>query len=85
MSNYSVTPINPKHQIMAGWNPMLSTFFVHVIDTTKEEDDTERDVMWVGTSVGEITDVNVIVMRLIPFAEYDGGELERKLYEDAHS
>lgn len=52
MSQYILTPKDPRHEILIGWDPSLNTLFLHVWDKTKDEDDETRDVIWVPENGG---------------------------------
>lgn len=85
LSNYLVAPVKEKHEIWAGWDPMLNSYFAHVIDTEKDEDDEGRDVLRVGCRPDEIHNVEEIVDALKPFMLYDANELYENLYRDANA
>lgn len=85
MSTYIVNPIDPKFEILAGWDPGMSTYFAHVIDTSLEEETPGRDVLWIGCSPNEIGDVDTIVSALMPHMDYDAEELFTSLYRDANT
>lgn len=70
MSNYRVYATDPKLEISAGWDPMLNTFFAHVVDTTKAEDEEGRDVLWVGCTRNEILESDKIMDALRPYTEH---------------
>lgn len=63
---------------------MLSTYFVHVIDTSKPEDDEDRDVVWVGCTKREILSLVRVQAEVLPFAELTDRMLNQ-LYTDANS
>lgn len=75
MSNYELKAKQPDHTVSAGWDPMLDTFFAHVIDTTKSEDDDNRDVYWVGCSYQEIPDLQGFLKELGPYVQLTEKEL----------
>ena len=77
-------PRNPNHEILVGWDPPLNTYFVHVIDTTKEEDDKKRDILWIGTSPGEIHDVVKIANAVRPYTKRIPFKTMDKIYRDAN-
>jgi hypothetical protein len=84
MSNYNVPPINPKHEVMVGWDPQLNTFFAHVIDSTKAEDEWGRDVFWIGCTPNEIHGIETIKRNLEPYANIPEGTLSR-MYGDTNT
>jgi len=67
--------------IVVGWDPPLSTFFVQVWDLHKPEDDNE--VLWVGYTPGEIRDVDQVVKAVAPWVRVPDS-VQRSLYADAH-
>lgn len=85
LSNYLVAPTKEKHEIWAGWDPMLNSYFAHVIDVEKAEDEEDRDVLWIGTRPNEIHDVTVVIDALVPYMLYDANELLDNLYRDANA
>jgi hypothetical protein len=81
---YYVNPRNENHEIFAGWDQPLNTYFAHVIDKTKiEYCDDGRDLLWIGCVLNEIQDVQQIVTALRPYMDYDEDELIRTLQRDA--
>jgi hypothetical protein len=72
-----------KYEIIFGWDPMMNTFFAHVIDMSKDEDDEDRDVLWVGCTPNEILDVEVLVESLKGYWEIDDWQLS-ELYCEAN-
>lgn len=84
MSSYKIEGFKSRLEIMVGWDPMLNTFFAHVIDTMKKEDDEKRDVLWVGCMPNEIYDLDRITRAVEPYAEIPE-EVYNQLYSDAHS
>lgn len=84
MSNYSIKPKNPQHVVLAGWDPMLNTFFAHVAIETDEEKEPGDDLLWIGCTLNEILDVDEVVRALRPYIEEDEQALAYTLYRDAH-
>jgi hypothetical protein len=68
---------------MIGWDPQLNTYFAHVIDETKNEDDEGRDVLWIGRAPNEIHDIEVIKTKVSPYAKVPEKFLN-KMYGDAN-
>lgn len=85
MSNYSIHPVNRDHEIMAGWDPAMNTYFAHVFDITMYEDDPKRDILWIGCTPNEIHDVDIISRELSPYADLDLlARIINKMYGDAN-
>lgn len=84
MSTYQVPPREENHEVVLGWDPPLNTFFLHVIDTTKNEDDPERDVIWIGCKPKEIHDLEVIIAAVLPYSVVSE-EMWAQLYRDANA
>lgn len=42
-----------NHEILLGWDSVLRTFYLHVIDTSRDDDEEERDLLWIGCEIGE--------------------------------
>lgn len=84
MSNYLVPPINPNHEVRVGWDPPLNTYFAHVIDTTKDEDDLDRDVLWSGYMPNQIHDLEEIKIAVKPYANIPEVILHN-MYGEAHA
>jgi hypothetical protein len=85
LSNYTIETNNPKLEAFVGWDPMMNTFFAHVTDLTKEEDDPEYDVLWIGTRIGEVRDLDIVVQVLRKIGVIVSNELYRKIYADANT
>lgn len=66
MSRHILTPKNEDHEVVVGWDPPLNTFFVHIIDTSKDEEDESYDVLWVGCRFNEILDIQAIMAMVEP-------------------
>jgi hypothetical protein len=62
----------------------MATYFLHVIDTSKNEDDEGRDVLWIGTTPGEIYDIGIIVNATYPHLKDRLDIPIVKLYRDAN-
>ncbi len=72
MSRHGLTPFNPAHEVTVGWDSPLQTFFVQVLDTAADEGD-DYEVLWIGTSFGEVLDATAIVVAVRPFATVPDG------------
>jgi hypothetical protein len=83
MSNYSFKGNNPNHEVMVGWDPPLNTYFAHVLDVSKNEDDNGRDLLWIGCTPNEIHDLETITRELAPYARVSEVTLAR-MYSDAN-
>jgi hypothetical protein len=64
MSRYDLEPFQPTEEVVIGWDRILRSYFAHVIDTTKDEDDEGRDILRIGCSLDEIHDVELVVKRV---------------------
>lgn len=84
MSQYRFPTADLDHKAIIGWDPALNTFFLHVTDESKDEDDEERDVEWIGCRFGEIHDMNILLRTAKLYGEVST-ELERDLYRDANT
>jgi hypothetical protein len=70
MSRYTLTPINPTHEVVVGWDHPLLTYFLIVKDMTKENED-DSIIRWVGTKYREIYEVDqlqLIASRYAPIS-----------------
>lgn len=83
MSNYRLTPKDENHIVMIGWDPMMVTFFLHVIDTTKAEDEPGYDRLWIGCRPNEILSLDAITIDAEGYAVVTE-ELRMMLYRDAN-
>jgi hypothetical protein len=83
MSNYQLEAKNKYHEVMIGWDPMMNTYFLHVIDNSEEEDSPLYDLVWIGTNPSEIHDIEVVLRHARKYAEVPD-LIERKLYADAN-
>jgi hypothetical protein len=72
MSNYSLQGKNPNHKVFVGWDPMLNTFFLHIIDQSKDEDDGGREIVDIGATFGEIRDVDALEEKAKEYVEFTG-------------
>ena len=68
MSRHNVSTNDPdKYECVVGYDAPLDTYFGQVIDL-ETDNDTERMVLWVGTSVHEITGVERLSELVAPYA-----------------
>ena len=84
MSNYDIQSWNSDLKVMLGWDPPLNTFFAHVIDTSKNEGEEGREVLWIGCTFNEIHDREKVVDAVTPYAEVSE-EIYNQLYADANT
>lgn len=68
MSRHDLQPFDPTHDVVVGWDPPLHTFFAQVLDTKTDEADDNYEVVWIGTSYGEVLDPAVAIAAVRPFA-----------------
>ena len=61
MSRHFVTPRNPRHEVIVGWDAPLGTYFVQVFDTGIDETAIEAPVAMVGETLGEVHCVDLIL------------------------
>ncbi len=61
MSRHFMTPKNPHHEIIVGWDAPLGTYFVQVFDTGIDETAIEAPVATVGQTLGEVRCVDRIL------------------------
>ncbi len=66
MSRYELTPIDPKHKVVVGWDNQLMTFFVQVLDVNREDD--EPPVLWLGCCRGEVPTAAALADLVRPYA-----------------
>jgi hypothetical protein len=48
MSQHILDALNPRHEVMIGWDRPLSNFFLIVLDLTVAEDEEDREIVWLG-------------------------------------
>lgn len=83
MSRHEITARDPAQKVIVGWDHPLLTFFVQVINIANEEagDDDNKVVMWRGTSMREIYEVDKLRRLVSPYAALTG-EMSSTLYGD---
>ncbi len=81
MSRHRLSALNPVHEIAVGWDRPLCTFFAHVIDTSADESDDARTVLWIGTDTGAVPDPITAIQAVEPYAAVPAG-LEQMLRAD---
>ena len=63
-------PSRTGYEIIVGWDRPLATYFANVRPPEQDEDDPDGgEVVWIGTSVGEITSPDAIIEAVKPYAE----------------
>jgi hypothetical protein len=83
MSHYLIPARKSKDEVRVGWDPMQNTYFAHVIDMTKDEDDEDRDVLWIGTTFNEVHSLEILEATLLEFAVMSE-DMKHQLYGDAN-
>lgn len=83
MSRYEIAARDPEQKVIVGWDHPLLTFFVQVINIANEEagDDDNKVVMWRGTSMREVYDVDKLARLVAPYASLSS-EMRSTLYGD---
>ena len=61
MSRHFVTPRNPRHEVIVGWDAPLDTYFVQVFDTGVDDTAIEAPVAMVGQTLSEVHCVDSIL------------------------
>lgn len=67
MSRYSISPHDPRYEVIVGWDPPMQTLFGQVFVTTVADDDTAC-VLWVGLEVQALTTVAALQDALQAYA-----------------
>lgn len=73
MSQHKLPPHVAGREVLIGWDPPFGSFYVHVTDPTKDEDDVAYDLLWIGCSPGEIPAAEEAVEAVRPFARVPDG------------
>ncbi len=68
MSRHDLQPFDPTYDIVVGWDPPMHTFFAQVLDTKADEAHANYEVLWIGTSHGEVLDPAAVIAAVRPFA-----------------
>jgi hypothetical protein len=55
--------------IAIGWDRPLNTYFVQVLDPTRDEEKPGFEILWRGTSFGEILSADDAIALVSPWAE----------------
>jgi hypothetical protein len=72
MSHYDLLPRDAADshlEIAIGWDRPLNTYFVQVLDPTHDEDVPGFEILWQGTSFGEILSVDEAIALVTPWAQ----------------
>lgn len=56
-------------EIAIGWDRPLATYFVQVLDPTRDEEDPGFEILWQGTSFGEIPSVDDAIALIAPWID----------------
>jgi hypothetical protein len=70
--------MEPRYEIVIGWDNPLESFFVQVWDKASDE---EEPVLWMGVKPGEVATVEALAALVRPYGEIPGAILAR-LRED---
>jgi hypothetical protein len=82
MSRHELTAKDPNHRVIVGWDHPLLTFFVQVIDKRLEDtDDRDRMVLWKGTHIQELYEVEHVGRIAGRYAEFTA-DMASTLYGD---
>lgn len=88
MPNNQLPTRNQGMVAYVGWDPMLNTYFLHVVDTTKDEEEEGRDVLWMGTKPNEIHDLETVDQNYRLFTKNNAGipnSIRNEMYHEANS
>lgn len=67
--------------IAIGWDAPLSTYFAAVHRNNEHLDDELREIFWIGTSYGEISEPQTVIDAIAPFTTVDAS-LTANLHAD---
>ncbi len=81
MSRYEL-PTSDGLEAIVGWDPPMSTFFAQVWDRTKDEDDPDAELLWVGCTPREMNDIQQVMDAVKPWAKIPDAT-KRALCRDA--
>jgi hypothetical protein len=82
MSRHEIPARDPAHKVIVGWDHPLLTFFVQVIDRAREDaGDDEKFVLWRGTSLREIYEIDRLARLTGRYAEVTDA-MRATLYAD---
>ena len=77
MSRHDLDPLDPVHEVVAGWDPPLHTFFAQVFDTAADERSSAYVVLWIGTRFHKVPDPATVIAAVAPFAAVPAGLLDQ--------
>ena len=72
MSRHELAPrddANDHLDIAIGWDRPLNTYFVQVLNPTRDEEEPGFEILWHGTSFGEILSADDVIALVAPWAE----------------
>ena len=84
MSRHFITPTNPRHEVIVGWDAPLDTYFVQVFDTGIDDTAIEAPVAMVGQTMGEVRCIDRILQVVSLHARIPEG-LRDTLIEDCRN
>ncbi|CCW16951.1 hypothetical protein EBBID32_12900 [Sphingobium indicum BiD32] len=58
--------------IAVGWDAPLNTYFAAVHRNDDDVDDEHREILWIGTTYGEIAEPETVIDAITRFADVDG-------------
>jgi hypothetical protein len=67
MSRHTIPARDSKHSVTVGWDPPLQTYFAHVKDWTRDEED--EMVLRVGGWFGEVQSVSALAVAILGYAD----------------
>lgn len=82
MSRYELVPDDPDLLLTVGWDPVLQTYFAHVVHPAIGRPPRDVLLLWVGTVAGQIQTVEVLATHLEPYITL-AEELRQQLMQDA--
>lgn len=72
MSRHELTArddANRHLDIVIGWDRPLNTYFVQVLDPTRDEEEPGFEVLWQGTSLGAILSADDAIALVAPWVD----------------
>lgn len=60
MPSFDIPMRNAHHKANVGWDQEKNTYFLHIMDMSKEEDDQGYDVLCLGGRPNEVWDLETI-------------------------
>lgn len=71
MSRHTIPPKADHHTVVVGWDRPMGTFFAHVRDLTRDEDD--QIIVWLGGDYTDITESGTLLERVERYAVIPAG------------